>query len=162
MMTQEFSQWLQEIRALQRQVTDLRRERDEAYTSASNWRSLYDTEAKQRREEAIAARQTIEALQAEIGALRQQQMRSNEPNRAQEVTLSPQLSELSRDELQRVLAETLVQCDCLRRDLKAERHEHLQTRQSLMSALGDTVDRLTKERLARSDERQAGAENVQT
>lgn len=146
-MTQELSQWLSEIRTLQRQLADARQERDEAYQSAANWRSLYDTEAKQRREEVAEAKATISALQSEITSLRQRQAN---PTSSQDA-IPTYIMDLPQEELRQMLVEILRRCDRLQQDLKVERHDHLRTRQSLMGALGDTVDRLTKERLARSE-----------
>lgn len=151
-MTQEFSQWLSEIRTLQQQLSDARQERDEAYHSASSWRSLYDTEAKQRREELAVAKKTIESLQSEIASLRQRQANpASTSASASDATVPPYLLELSLEELQQMLVEMLKRCDRLQQELKTERQDHVQTRQSLMGALGDTVDRLTKERLTRTD-----------
>ncbi|MGB3495449.1 MAG: hypothetical protein WBA57_22155 [Elainellaceae cyanobacterium] len=151
-MSQEFSQWLSEIRTLQQQLSDARQERDEAYHSASSWRSLYDTEAKQRREESAETKKTIAALQAEISSLRQRQANPALGSPADaEATVPAYVLELSQEELQQMLVEILRRCDRLQQDLKTERQEHVQTRQSLMGALGDTVDRLTKERLTHTD-----------
>jgi len=150
-MTQEFSQWLSEIRTLQQQLADARQERDEAYHSASSWRSLYDTEAKQRREEATEVKKTVASLQAEIASLRQRQANPAITGSTYEAPVPSYLMELSQEELQQMLVEIVKRCDRLQQELKTERQAHIQTRQSLMGALGDTVDRLTKERLTPTD-----------
>ena len=61
---QDIKQWLAEIKALQQKLAQANQERDEAYASAANWRSLYETEAKQRRTEAVLARQTDRLAQS--------------------------------------------------------------------------------------------------
>jgi hypothetical protein len=53
------------------------------------------------------------------------------------------------EELRSALVRALMECDRLSRLLKAEQTAHSQTRQALTSALGDTVDLLTKERSTR-------------
>ena len=50
-MTQDVTQWLDEIKALKQQLVEMRQEREEAYASAINWQQRYETEAQQRRVE---------------------------------------------------------------------------------------------------------------
>ena len=64
-MTQDIRQWLNEIKALQQQLTEVVRDREAALESAAQWRQLYNTEAQQRRAEAKLNQQTIAALQAQ-------------------------------------------------------------------------------------------------
>ncbi|MEM0979705.1 MAG: hypothetical protein AAGH78_05455, partial [Cyanobacteria bacterium P01_H01_bin.58] len=68
-MTQDITRWLTEIRTLQQQLAASRQERDQAYKSASNWRQLYDAEAKQRRDEMEQLQLTVNSLRAELQAL---------------------------------------------------------------------------------------------
>ena len=49
-MSQDLTQWIAEVRTLQRQLADTQKERDQAYNSAANWRRHYETEARQRRD----------------------------------------------------------------------------------------------------------------
>ena len=63
-MSQDVTQWLAEIRTLQRQLADVRQERDQAYASAANWRRLYETEARQRRTEVADFQTQLKALKA--------------------------------------------------------------------------------------------------
>lgn len=147
-MTQDVRPWLIEIKSLQEKLDALQQERDEAYASAANWRNLYETEAKQRRTDANLAQQKLGALQAEI-----QQMREFPTTGMDADTVSFIQQEVSQiagvEELQVALVRALTQCDRLVNTLKAEQAAHSQTRKSLTTALGDTVDLLAKERTTR-------------
>ncbi|MEB3356696.1 MAG: hypothetical protein VKK04_08220 [Synechococcales bacterium] len=136
-MNHDVRQWLGEIRALQGQIAQLRQELSEAYASAANWRSLYETEARQRRQEAQSASQTIQQLKAERQALADTVEHQIEPH---------PMEHLSDGELKAKLAAALLNCDRLTRALKAEQDRHAQTRQALTSALGDTVEQLAQGR----------------
>lgn len=145
-MTQDVKQWLTEIKLLQQKVAAAQQERDEAYASAANWRNLYETEAKQRRAEANLAQQTIETLDSRL-----QQLQSLPPGSEPAVemleTIQAEVEQLQNvDELRGFLVRALAECDRLSRALKAEQVAHAQTRKTLTSALGDTVDLLAKER----------------
>lgn len=146
-MTQDVRQWLAEIKTLQQQLAELRQERDEAYTSAANWRKLYETEAKQRRTEAAIAKQAHDQLKAEVQRLRE--LPSDlEPLSAKEI--ERELSRLkTTDDLKARLAEVLTECDRLQKALKQQQVEYAQAKDALTVALGDTVDALTKERALR-------------
>lgn len=150
-MTNDVRQWLAEIKALQQKLAEAHQERDEAYASAANWRSLYETEAKQRRMEATAAQQSIAALKAEL--LQLQAFASGEDTDASDLEAAEQ--EVAQfqtlDELREELIKALAERDRLAQALKAEQESHLQTRKGLTTALGDTVDMLAKERAARSN-----------
>lgn len=153
-MTQDVRQWLAEIKKLQQKLLEVQQERDEAYTGAANWRKLYETEAQQRRTEANLARQSLETLKAELQALRSIPQPSTahhtEDGVAQHAELQQQLAQLTPADLQYRLAEALLECDRLTNLLKEEQEKHGQTRKGLTTALGDTVDLLTKERAVRN------------
>lgn len=147
-MTQDVTQWLTEIKSLQQQLIEARQERDEAYASAANWRKLYETEAKQRRAETNLARQTVDALKAEI-----QQFQAEPQAELDEPTIMSAIQQeiehlQSTGVLKEKLAAVLIERDRLAQALKLEQAQHAQTRKSLTTALGDTVDMLTKERSA--------------
>jgi hypothetical protein len=129
-MSQDLTQWIAEVRTLQRQLADTQKERDQAYNSAANWRRLYETEARQRREEEAEFQTSAESLQ-------QQLSRSPGKTLGQELAASDSLQGLQ----QRL--DSLVQC-CqeLTQRLQAEQAAHAQTRQTLTMALGDTFDAL--------------------
>ncbi len=149
-MTHDVRQWLAEIKHLQQKLTETQQERDEAYASAASWRNLYETEAQQRRTEAHLARQTVDALKLEIEQIQSRpQIRPADPAALSAIQTEVGLLQ-GVQELQTKLADALVECDRLTQSLKAEQVAHLQTRKSLTTALGDTIDMLTKERTARS------------
>jgi chromosome segregation ATPase len=144
-MTQEVSRWLAEIRTLQQQLAAARQERDQAYASASNWRQLYDAEAQQRRTDVAHLEMTVKTLRAEVAALRGQL--------AKPAGTSPELPEDDGSQgndpgtalhtvagLQQQLTDALRHCDRLQQQLEAERANHEQTRQTLTTALGETID----------------------
>ncbi|MBD2106735.1 hypothetical protein [Nodosilinea sp. FACHB-13] len=131
-MSQDLTQWITEVRTLQRQLADTQKERDQAYNSAANWRRLYETEARQRREEAAEFQARIETLQQRLDA---------DPSAVLEKDLD--LSTVnSLQELQQRLDGLVQQCQDLTQKLQAEQAAHAQTRQTLTAALGDTFDAL--------------------
>jgi uncharacterized coiled-coil DUF342 family protein len=144
--------WLTEIQSLQRQVAELKQERDLAYASADNLRSLYDTEAQQRQRDTLAAQSTIKRLQKALEALQSPQLQS--PQTETSERFSSEVSSIqsgvqnirSIEQLQTQLIATLTQCEQLKGQLKAEQEAHAQTRENLTAALGDAVDLLAKER----------------
>lgn len=144
-MTQDVRQWLNEIRNLQNQLAEAHQERDQAYKSASNWRSLYETEAKQRRTDAKLARQQIEALQLELEQ-RQDRRYATEYSNTTLGDLQTELQSLPVEELRQRLVQAMIECDRLAQALRTEQASHVQTRNSLTTALGDAVDTLSKER----------------
>ncbi|MBD1867739.1 hypothetical protein H6F95_10600 [Cyanobacteria bacterium FACHB-471] len=148
-MSQDVRQWLLEIKALQQKLAEVNQERDQAYTSAANWRRFYETEAQQRRTEARLAQQQIEMLKAELQRLQQ----SPQPivsDGTTESAIQEQLEQLQNpSEVKETLVRALMECDRLSQSLKAEQADHAQTRRSLTMALGDTVNLLAKERATR-------------
>jgi len=158
-MSQDVRQWLLEIKALQQKLVEVNQERDQAYASAANWRKLYETEAQQRRTEARLAQQQIEMLKAELQRLQQlPQPAAN--NELAQFAIQEQLEQLQNPlEIKETLAKALIECDRLAQSLKAEQADHAQTRRSLTTALGDTVNLLAKERAARETKFGAAATN---
>jgi methionine synthase I (cobalamin-dependent) len=150
-MTQDVRQWLAEIKTLQQKLDDAYRERDEAYGSAANWRSLYETEAQQRRNDAAVAEQRIQALITELARLQSATLPSATNGDAPE-KLQQQVAGLSIEELRATLVETLVECDRLSEALTAEQEDHAQTRQELTAALGDTIEQLSRARTPKAPE----------
>ena len=150
-MAQDVIQWLDEIKRLQQQLTEMTRDRDEAGESAAQWRQLYNTEAEQRRNDAKLTQQTIANLEAQI-----QQSQNFYPNvseggeagisRQQEVEQLQTVDEL-KAKLVAVLAErdrALEQVKKLTQALQQEKARHAETSKNLTSALGDAVDLLAK------------------
>ena len=129
-MTHDLTQWITEVRTLQRQLADTQQDRDQAYNSAANWRRLYETEARQRREEATEFQTQLIALQQQLatvpGAVAGQELAAAD----------------SHQGLQSQLDGLVQRCQELTQRLAAEQEAHAQTRQTLTSALGDTFDAL--------------------
>jgi hypothetical protein len=159
-MTQDVRQWLAEIKALQQQLAEAEQERDAAYTSATNWRRLYETEAQQRRTEANLAQQAIADLQTEIQQVRGGIIFGDTSTRsateiAQAVEQMQSPAEL-REKLVQLLQEQgrlQGEVEKLAQALQLEQVNHAQTRKSLTTALGDTIDLLTKERATKQIEK---------
>ncbi|MDB9513316.1 hypothetical protein PN499_19155 [Kamptonema animale CS-326] len=155
-MTQDIRQWLNEIKALQQQLTEVVRDREAALESAGQWRQLYNTEAQQRRAEAKLNQQTIAALQAQIQKLQSFSSSIADENKAV-TALNQQVEQLQTlEEVKAKLIEVLLERDRAREEinnlasaLKAEQLHHAETRKSLTSALGDAVDLLAKGQNAR-------------
>lgn len=138
-MNQDLTQWIAEVRTLQRQLADTRRERDQAYNSAANWRRLYENEACQRRQEA-------EQHQADLAEITQQLLDQQRAHHEAQ-TLAQQLGQAdSLNDLQTHLTALVQRCQQLTESLEGERRAHTNTRQSLTAALGDTFDMLKVDR----------------
>jgi len=160
-MIQEVKQWIDEIQILQQKLTEANQEREEAFASAARWRSLYETEAKQRRTEANLTRLNANALKAEIQQLQALPMagfegdRSEPPANGSTPKIQQALQQVRDEDLKAQLMKAWVERDRLAQALKVEQANHTQTRQALTSALGDTVEHLTQERAARHQHEQA-------
>ncbi len=143
-MTQDVTQWLEEIKTLQQRLAAAQEEREAAYASAINWQRLYETEAQQRRSEARTARQTIAALQQEINQLKGEFPSisgESAPSAAQALVDSL----TTESELRSRLLQALQECDRLTQALQTEQADHAQTRKNLTTALGDAIATLAKE-----------------
>ena len=149
-MSQDVSQWLAEIQSLKQQLGQAQRDRDEANTSAAKWRQLYTTEAQQRRIDAKLAQQNLNSLKQEIQQLKglpdSQPGDGRTPSEVQAAVEQLQTAE----QLKQALIEVTIERDRLIQALKQEQTNHAQTRQNLTIALGDAIDRLTKEKSERS------------
>ncbi len=147
-MVNEVSQWLAEIQTLQQQLQALGQERDQAYASAANWRRLYESESEQRRNDSERSQTRIRALANQLSMFQQAPVNGES---------SPQLDQAlagvnqvdSVDELRSQLTDALTLCDQLSNALKIEQSAHEETRQSLTTALGDTIDLLAKDQTAK-------------
>lgn len=136
-MTQEITRWLAEIRTLQQQLVAARQERDQAYQSAANWRQRYDAEAKQRREDVATLKADISTLRTELATREDYQKEAATAlEKAASATNDPQTTADLRAEL----IKALQTCDRLEKALEAEKIAHADTRRSLTSALGETID----------------------
>ncbi|PZV18571.1 MAG: hypothetical protein DCF22_01435 [Leptolyngbya sp.] len=143
-MTQNVTQWLDEIKALKQQLVEMRQEREEAYASAINWQQRYETEAQQRRVEAKLTQQTSELLQQDIQQLKGR-MQPDESGTGRTPEIQAAVGELKTEaELRSRLMQALVECDRLNQALQTEQANHIQTRKSLTNALGDAIGTLSK------------------
>ncbi|MBE9183412.1 hypothetical protein IQ270_01390 [Microcoleus sp. LEGE 07076] len=151
MSQQDVRQWLDEIKRLQQQLTEVSRDRDDAGESAAQWRQLYNTEAEQRRNDAKLAQQSIDALSAKIedlqnffpivadddgaGVAREQEVAQLQTVEQLKTKLAEVLQERDR---------AIEQIKQLTQALKQEEARHAETSRNLTTALGDAVDLLTK------------------
>lgn len=147
MMSNEVTQWLGQIKELKQQLAACISEREAAHESAANWRQLYNTEAQQRRTEGRLAQKQIESLKAEIQQLRDERsgLKSDDPEAASTIEQSVEHLD-SLEELKAKLIEVMLERDRLIDALSTEQANHAQTRKSLTTVIGDTIDQLAKER----------------
>lgn len=150
-MNQDVRQWLEEIKRLKQQLAEAQRDRNTAQESADSWRERYNTEAQQRRQEAQRYLEQVGQLRGELDRLK-----SVSPPIANElqvrVAVRQEIEQLKTlDEIKAKLIEVMLERDRsyeqihqLRQALEQEKLAHEQTRSSLTTALGDTVDLLTK------------------
>ncbi|NJK30801.1 MAG: hypothetical protein HC940_11980 [Acaryochloris sp. SU_5_25] len=124
---------------VQQQLEAAWRERDQAQESAHRWRRLYEVEAQQRQKEAEIAEATIKALRAEIQHLCHFSAQGAPlPISALGEALTPGASN-SVDYLRHQIRDLMAERDQLVQSLAQERQKHAQTRENLISALGDAL-----------------------
>jgi chromosome segregation ATPase len=146
-MSNEVTQWLAQIKAIKQQLADCISDREAAHESAANWRQLYNTEAQQRRTEARLAQKQIDTLKAQIQQLQGESSRLKPDDPEAASSIEQEVEKLQTvEELRAKLKEVLVERDHLSESLKTEQANHAQTRKSLTTVIGDTIDQLTKER----------------
>lgn len=149
-MSNEITQWLAQIKELKQQLSEIQRDRNEAYASADNWRQLYNTEAQQRRTETKLAQQQVENLKNELRHLKGETPVVQVDAAEAESAIEQELATLeTNEELKLKLKEVMMERDRLIEALKTEQSNHAQTRKSLTAVIGDTIDQLTKERGAK-------------
>jgi predicted RNase H-like nuclease (RuvC/YqgF family) len=149
-MSNEITQWLAQIKELKQQLSEIQRDRNEAYASADNWRQLYNTEAQQRRTETKLAQQQVENLKIELRHLKGETPVVKLDVAEAESAIEQELANLeTSEELKVKLKEVMSERDRLIEALKTEQSNHAQTRKSLTAVIGDTIDQLTKERGAK-------------
>ncbi|VXD12984.1 conserved hypothetical protein [Planktothrix serta PCC 8927] len=149
-MTQDVRQWLDEIKRLKQQLAQTQRDLNAAIESSDQWRQRYNTEAQQRRQE---AQRYLEQMGELRGELERWQRLSPLANELQvRVAVRQEIDQLKTlDDIKTKLIEVMLERDRGREQihqlveaLEAEKAAHLDTRNSLTTALGDTVDLLTK------------------
>lgn len=155
-MSEEVVQWLAEIRRLKQELAEAERDRDTAQASADHWRVLYNTEARQRRQETQLAQKTILSLQDHLQ--QQQEPAPRVPTDAPRMAaFAAELAPLKTEsQLRNKLIECLYERDRAKEALKNEQENHRQTRQNLTAIIGDTMDQLTRLRGDESTAAQRG------
>jgi len=146
MKIQELTQWLTEIKALKQQLSEMQQDLNAVNESAANWQRLYNTEAQQRRTENHNTQQQIENLKQQIQSLSGLVESENEDPIIVESRRAEVAQLQTVEELQAKLIAVIGDRDRLIAALKTEQENHIQTRKSLTTAIGDTLDILTKER----------------
>lgn len=116
------------------QLNRLRVERDRAFNEVDKWRARYGTEAKQRRAEAEQAEKTILDLRAEVSQLCQL-------GPAVRTVALPDSGDSALGRLQIQLARVQRERDELAVALEQEQQQHAKTRENLITALGDVLQR---------------------
>jgi type II secretory pathway component PulF len=123
-------------------IEKLRQERDSALEDAAKWRRRYETEAQQRQAEAETADRTIRNLRAEILQLCQLGPAARSAAPAPRPMLPVQ--DAQKNTLERLTHELalLTQSrDELAAALTQEQRQHAKTRENLISALGEALQR---------------------
>lgn len=136
-MSQDISYWLAEVQSLQQQLAQTRHERDEAFAEAASWRDRFETETQLRQQQVQRLEHRLAQLTGEIRRLSGEDEALGDTE-----AIAAEVANLSPDELQAQLLQSLGECDRLRRDLNAERQAHQESRESLSIALGDAIDLL--------------------
>ena len=134
----EVVQWLNEIKLLQQQVRDITIELSTAQQNADLWRSRYETEGQQRRNDVTTRQDQINKLQAEIAQLRTQPEFSTTLS---DDAIALQINGItSMSSLQGKLFEVWTDRDNVLAALKKEQLAHEKTKKDLTMALADAMD----------------------
>lgn len=143
-MSNEIAEWLAQIRTLKQQLVETQRDRNAEAESAANWRQRYTTEAQQRRSDNKLAQQQIETLKAQLQQLQSLPQRQTDDPTSIAAVEAEIATYQTIEELKTTLKQVLLERDRLKQALIAERAKHEQTRKSLTTVIGDTVDKLNK------------------
>ena len=165
-MSQDVTQWLNEIKALREQLVTLQQERDEAFAESVTWRDRLDAEIQLRKRETRLLREQVATLEAAQHKLNspatspspdassptptvsapetQREKQANPQEQTSQATrLETTLMALSTvEDLRQFAREVAQERDRLRLALKQERKAHQDTRANLSVALGDAIDLL--------------------
>jgi isocitrate dehydrogenase kinase/phosphatase len=134
------------VEQLQQELANVRQERDQARWEVAQGRKRFETEAQQRRDEAVKAQQAISALRTEL---------ESPPLPLDAAMIDPEflqtlqaeiLAQTDVEALQSQLIATQVERQQLLQALKMEQADHAQTRHSLTNALGDAIEALSRYR----------------
>ncbi|MCY7408266.1 MAG: hypothetical protein LH631_13080 [Alkalinema sp. CAN_BIN05] len=134
-------QWLNEVKSLRQQVRDLTIELGAAQQNTDSWRSSYETEGQQRRNDVTKRQDQINKLQTEIAQLRTQPEFSTTLS---DDAIALQINGItSMSVLQGKLFEVWTDRDNVLAALKKEQLAHEKTKKDLTMALADAMDVLT-------------------
>jgi predicted nucleic acid-binding Zn-ribbon protein len=142
-MSDPVVQWLNEIKLLKQQISDLQQVLETANISVDRWRRLYETEAQQRRQEAQSAQQAIDGLQAQLQSC---QAPAAVPTDPADPELESQLTNLSAEGIKAQLLAMWAERNRLVQALQQEQVAHERTRKELTTALADAMELLSKSR----------------
>ncbi|MCC5898018.1 MAG: hypothetical protein JJU32_08890 [Phormidium sp. BM_Day4_Bin.17] len=147
-LTQNVSQWLQEISQLKQQLEDAQTAIAQAQQQGEHWRSLYSREAEQRRQDVQRGHERIAELETRLQA-RQSPANGSEDERRrqrQESLDGLDISQLQQQVLDLSLERDrlLNQVETLEETLEGEQHNHQKTRTELTGALADAISLLSK------------------
>lgn len=123
-----------------------------AQTRAAEWQKRYEIEAQQRRQEAELSRQAFLSSKPAAHLLSISESEPLDPAIAEATATEIQAqvqAETDVARLQTQLIQALLENQQLSQSLAAERANHAKTRQSLTTALGDTIDTLQQRRRLR-------------
>ncbi len=120
------------------ELETLRKERDRALEDAAKWRQRYETEAQQRRTETELADKTIRNLRTEVQQLCQLGQTVVRPTAA---SLPPVAVGHDQQNVAAELARLAQARDELALALAQEQRHHAKTRENLISALGEALQR---------------------
>jgi hypothetical protein len=125
-------------RQMTSELETLRKERDRALDDAAKWRQRYETEAQQRRTETELADKTIRNLRAEVQQLSQLGQTVVRPIAS---SLPPVAVGHDQHNVASELARLAQARDELALALAQEQRHHAKTRENLISALGEALQR---------------------
>jgi chromosome segregation ATPase len=145
-MSSDVQQWITEIRSLQQQLQTAQEDRDAAHASADKWRSLYQSEAQQRRTEIELMRDRITELEQALAAATASPALPEARDKTEAPIPNTAVEPPSLDALHQQLQAAQSDLAHLRAALRDERTNHERTRQNLMTALADTMDLLAREK----------------
>ncbi|WP_159790806.1 hypothetical protein [Sodalinema gerasimenkoae] len=147
-LTQNVSQWLQEISQLKQQLEEAQTAIAQAQQQGEHWRLLYNREAEQHRQDVQRGQERIAELEARVQERRSPPMGSEDERRRQrqESLDGLDISELQHQVLDLSLERDrlLGQVQTLEEALEGEQHNHQKTRTELTGALADAISLLSK------------------
>lgn len=138
-MKQDISDWLNEVKSLQQQLSIMQQERDAAFQEAAQWRDRFHDETQLRQKKISLLQDQIRQLEAAQAALQ-----STDPSDIGTEVIESLAGMTDPAELQQYVHEIAQERNALRRELETERKAHQATREELSLALGDAIDLLTQ------------------